>query len=296
MRTTILMLSWVLGCGDDVAEGADDELGQIVDWGQNSNAEDPTDTGQDDGMGSGICSDAAEDGTGGQADDAGADDGASVDTGETAGSGGVDGADEDTGGASAGSNGELDTAVGADVDSDADSDEDDEAGSAGVSIADPESADWLSGLQTYVGDWEVRIEVDSLGLSPSDDVCSGELTLLIDFDVEPPTVSGEGTCTFTTTGLISTFVAFGVADSIGPFAGTTIGAMISSVDATGVMPIEIIEGELLSIAWEGTLGTDGLQFVGDSSGTELVNVELPAAGEMEIPFDYEIDFETSLVE
>ena len=298
MRTTVLMLSWLLGCGDDVAEGADDELGQIVDWGQNSNAEDPTDTGRNDEPRSGPGTNADGDETGDGTANHGANNGPEADTGETTGEGGDEGVDADTGGASAGSVGALDTAGDSlgELDSDADGAPDAGTGTGAAAGVGTEGAGVMAGLQTYAGDWELRIQVDSLGLSPSDDVCSGETAFSINFDADPPTVAGEGTCTFTSSGFIATLITFGVADSLGPFSGVATGTMTSSVDAEGVMPIEIIEGELLSVAWEGTLTADGVRFGGSASGTELVATALPAVGEMEIPFDYEIDFETSLVE
>ena len=282
MRTTMLMVWMVIGCGDDKAEGANDELGQIDAVDGNSDANGNADGAIDDGNADADADDGADADGGETADGStggGADADSSDDTSEPSGMDSDSGFSEDDGGASDGSE---------DVDTDDDGSGSDDGGGS-------DGADLMTGLQIYTGEWEVRLSAASSGLSPSDDTCAGTLSFTFDFDADPVRVFGEGTCSFTADGLIFTLLGLGVIDRLGPYVGEVAGVMTSPVDAAGTMPVELIEGETLLIDWEGQLSSDASMFTGNMTGSELISAALPF-GEVSVPLDYEVEFEAALDE
>ena len=301
MRTWTLIGLFTLGCGSDKADGADDEVGEI---------EEPAtdgDIGDDGTVDDGGATDGSDDGgsAGNGSDDGSTDDtGRTDDTGEadlgeedaTGGSGGGDGSGGGGGDGSGGGSGAGGTTTGG-------------AGTTtdgGSSGGGETGADDMEGLKTYRGPWEVEVEVLRIPLlRVTEDTCVGETVFTIDFDADPPTIDGDGDCTFSDDGVISLLMELGVVDSLGPYGGAVVGVMSSSTDAAGTVPIELsADLESLEVGWAGVLSADGSRFSGDVEGSETISLDgvelpdllasIPDLDEIEIA--YEVEFEATLVE
>jgi hypothetical protein len=153
----------------------------------------------------------------------------------------------------------------------------------------------MTGVQTYEGPWEIEIDADTSLVSPNDDDCLGNVMFVIDFDADPPTVEGEGECTFSDDGLLSTLITMGLADSLGPYDGAVEGEMVSATVAEGSVPLDLLEGESFEINWAGELSGDATEFNGDISGDEVITAEIFPGVPISISVEYVVSFDTDLV-
>ena len=134
------------------------------------------------------------------------------------------------------------------------------------------------------GTWFIDIET-ILG----SDTCSGDATFVVEPGAETE-VAGEGTCYFPEDGWVSSLIAVGLLDDLGPYGGDINGNLTSDTEAAGTVPIDLLDGEVLSIDWSGFFSGD--TFTGEVEGTETIELDATGSGVL-IPL--EIDFEGEFV-
>jgi hypothetical protein len=122
------------------------------------------------------------------------------------------------------------------------------------------------------------------------------VTFIIDFDEDPVTVGGEGTCTFEDDGMVAALMSMGMADSLGPYGGEVEGEMTSATMAEGSIPIDIADELPLEVSWAGEFSPDGTEFNGDREGSATVEFELIPGFTLPATIEYEVTFDTVLVD
>jgi hypothetical protein len=109
----------------------------------------------------------------------------------------------------------------------------------------------------------------------------------------PPSITGIGSCSFSPDGALSTFVAAGILDSLGPFEGETTGWVLDRPDSSGAIVIDTSIGEIAA-EWTGVFSPASddaaAGFNGDVAGSLDVDASEVMPGLSVIAIDYEGSF------